>query len=672
MSAGNLSTLLFGWLLRQLKDSRDLLIKGRRRFKSFGRILIKWLQRLEDLGNILVICLLFFLPLLEIILRNFFRMPGLYGSELYSGHLLFILALSAGLFTQRQHMHLGLSIINVHLPFRWQQVLSSIKLFWATMILLMIGIASWVFLQSFAVDKLVGKIPLRLVLYFFPISIGLFVLRLMLRNPRSASEEASLPRWLQVLLVLAGAVLAWRLSQISILHYYMNDIELSFAEQEKLFSQEDQLFVRFAQIGPWFIGLTLLLFLFGFPIFLTLAGVSYVLFNLNFSQVELIPNAFYTLFTGEGNLNSLPLFALAGFILSEGRSSKRLVNFFQHLCLNIPGGIGIVVIITSTFFTVVTGASGVTILALGGLLYNIMKKAGYSNGFSIGLLTTCGSIGLLFPPSLPIIIYGTKVGINIKSLFLAGLLPGILITVVLCVLVVWQARKKSNKPVLLDPSVKALLHKAWLAAGELLLPIFIFLAYFYFKVTAREISALTVCYALVLNLIVHRDFSIKYLLPIFRNLAVTMGGVLLVMGFARSYSDHFVFFNLHGLLQDYIGQNVNSSFGFLFLVNIVLLLAGCFLDIFSAIYIVAPLISSLSEAFMVPAEQLGIIFLSNLELGYITPPVGLSLFLASYRFRVPLLNIYRYVVPFFVISLVLVLLVTYVPWLSVWLPGQFP
>ena len=632
----------------------------------------KWLRRLEDLGNIVVISSLLILPLLEIILRNFFHMPGLYGSEFYSGHLLFVLALSAGLYAQRQHMHLGLSIINIHLPLRLQQILSAVKLLWATMILLMLGIASWVFLQSFDPNELVGRVALRPVLYVFPVTMGLFILRLMLSNPLDISEQALLGLCLQVVLVLAGIALAWQLSRVSILHYYINDFDLPFAEQEKLFALEEKQFLLFAKIGPWLIGFTLLLFLLGFPIFLTLAGVSYVLFNLNFSQVELIPNAFYTLFTGEGNLNSLPLFALAGFILSEGKSSNRLVDFFQHLYRNLPGGIGIVVIITSTFFTVVTGASGVTILALGGLLYNIMKKAGYSSSFSIGLLTTCSSIGLLFPPSLPIIIYGTKVGVSIRNLFLAGFLPGIIMTVVLCVLVIVQARKKSTKPVILNPSLKSLLHKSWMAAGELLLPLFIFLAYFYFKVTAREISALTVCYAMVLNLLIHRDFGIKRLLPIALNSVATMGGILIVIGFARSYSDHFVFFNFHGFLQNYIANHVESSLGFLLLINIVLLFTGCFLDIFSAIYIVAPLISSLSESFSVPAEQLGIIFLSNLELGYITPPIGLSLFLASYRFQIPLLKVYKYVVPFFLISLVFVLLVTYVPWLSTGLLSLFP
>ena len=637
---------------------------------SYFPFFIRYLRRLEDLGNIAVMILLILLPLLEIILRNIFHLPGLYGSELYSGHLLFILALSAGLYAQRKNMHLGLSILNIHLPFLCQQFISAIKLFWASVILLMIGISSYVFLESFSTSERIGIVPLRFILYIFPLSVSLFILRLLFRNPLETAE-AQLPRWLITIMVLSGLALGYYLSQISILHYYMNDLSLPFAEQEKLFIEEERLFAIFAWFGPWLIGLTLLLFLFGFPIFLTLAGISYVLFNLNFSQVELIPNAFYSLFTGESNLNSLPLFALSGFILSEGKSSKRLVDFFQHLCRNIPGGIGIVVIVTNTFFTIVTGASGVTILALGGLLYNIMQKAGYNKGFTIGLLTACGSIGLLFPPSLPIIIYGTKVGVSVKYLFLAGLLPGLLITLALCVLVVWRSRKQSRRPVILDASLRTLLHKAWIAAGELLLPVFIFLAYFYFKVTAREISALAVCYAVVLNLIIHRDFGLGKLLRIFRNLFVTMGGILFIIGFARSYSDHFVFFNFHGYLQDFIANHIDSSFFFLLLINLVLLLVGCFLDIFSAIYIVAPLISSLSEAFAVPAGQLGVIFLANLELGYITPPVGLSLFLASYRFKVPLLDIYRYVLPFFAILFVLVLLVTYVPWLSTWLPGLF-
>ena len=642
------------------------ILGGESMWKNYWAVWIRYLRRLEDLGNIAVMVLLILLPLLEIILRNIFHLPGLYGSELYSGHLLFILALSAGLYAQRKHMHLGLSILDIHLPLRCQQVVSAVKLFWASAILLMIGISSWVFLESFAGGERIGVVPLRLILYIFPLSVGFFILRLMLCNPLETGE-VQLPRWLAVFLVCIGVALGYYLSQISILHYYMNDLSLPFAEQEKLFAQEERLFVSFARFGPFLIGLTLLLFLFGFPIFLTLAGISYVLFNLNFSQVELIPNAFYSLFTGESNLNSLPLFALSGFILSEGKSSKRLVDFFQHLCRNVRGGIGVVVIVTSTFFTIVTGASGVTILALGGLLYNIMQKAGYSKGFTIGLLTTCGSIGLLFPPSLPIIIYGTKVGVSVKSLFLAGLLPGLLITLALCALVVW--RKQTRRPVILDASFRTLLHKAWIAAGELLLPVFIFLAYFYFKVTAREVSALAVCYALVLNVFIHRDFGLGKLLRIFRSLFVTMGGILLIIGFARSFSDHFVFFNFHGYLQNFITSHIESPFGFLLLINLVLLLVGCFLDIFSAIYIVAPLISSLSEAFSVPAEQLGMIFLANLELGYITPPVGLSLFLASYRFKVPLLDIYRYVLPFFAILLVLVLLVTYVPWLSTWLPG---
>lgn len=650
------------------------------------------IQRFEDYFNVLLISLLFILPILEIVLRNFLGLPGLYASEAYSSHLLFILALSAGLVTQRQHMHLSLNIVTMHLSGLPRLLLSCLKLFWAISISVMLIIAGTTYIHVLADGSMVGLIPQKVFLYGFPFFLGLYVLRLSFGERPHSSDEADLPLWLRFTIFVAALIFARYLSEASLVRSQMADLSLPYEEVEKLFAKEDAAFALFNAWGPWLLAITLVLFLFGFPIFATLSWVSYTLFNMNLGQVELIPNAFYTLYTGEGTLSSLPLFALAGFILSEGKSSERLVHFLRHLCRNIPGGIGVVVIVTNVFFTVVTGASGVTILALGGLLYGIMRRAGYSKPYTIGLLTTSGSVGLFFPPSLPVIIYGTKVGISIKSLFIANFIPGSIIAGSLIVWVVlYQLRQRKRYPAGMPESfykgleeegisyqgenfggLRDLARKGLLASGEMFLPIFILVAYFYFKVTAREISALTVCYSLVLTMLVHRDFSIKRLLPICRKLLITLGGILMVVGFARSYSDHFVFYDFQGYLQNLIQNHITGTGSFLLLVNLVLLLVGCFLDIFSAILIIAPLINDLSSLFDIAKEQIAVIFLANLELGYITPPVGLSLFLAAYRFNVSLLSIYRYVFPFFLLSLFTVLLITYVPWLSTWLLALFP
>jgi C4-dicarboxylate transporter, DctM subunit len=400
----------------------------------------------------------------------------------------------------------------------------------------------------------------------------------------------------------------------------------------------------------------------GAPLFAILGGAAVLFFLIDAVPIAAIPVETYRLAVSP-TLPAIPLFTLTGFLLAEGKSSQRLIEVFRAFFGWAPGGTAVVTAVVCAFFTVFTGGSGVTILALGGLLFQALQADGYRERFSLGLLTASGSLGLLLPPALPLILYGIVAQVPIPDLFLGGLLPGLLLVALVAG---WGLREGIRSGVPRTAfSWSAAWRSLWGAKWEVLLPAFLLVAIFGGLTTVVEAAALAALYALVIQCFVHRDLSLWRDVPrVLRQCVVLIGGVLIILSVAMGLTSYLVDAQVPSQLLDWVQAQVSSKLVFLLLLNVFLLLVGCLMDIFSATVVVVPLIVPLGAAFGIDPIHLGIIFIANLELGYLTPPVGLNLFLASYRFQRPLLSIYRAAIPMLIILGIGVLLITYVPFLT--------
>lgn len=405
----------------------------------------------------------------------------------------------------------------------------------------------------------------------------------------------------------------------------------------------------------------------GAPIFVALGGAAAVLLWSNWDPVSAIPSEAYSM-VSKAVLPTIPLFTLAGYILAEGGAPKRLVVLFRGLFGWMPGGVAVVAIVVSAFFTCFTGGSGVTILAVGGLMFPMLLADGHRPKFTTGLLTAAGSLGLLLPPSLAVILYGVVAEVDIPQLFVAGLVPTVLQVVLVAGFTIFMTRRFARKA---SPfQVREALRALWIAKWEAAIPFVVLGLVLGGFATLVEAAAITVLYVLFIEFVVHREGkTLSDLLRTGGNAVTLIGGVLLILGMALGLTNYFIFADVPGMAIDWVQSFVESPLFFLLLLNILLLVVGCLMDIYSAIVVVVPLIVPLGLAFGIDPLHLGVIFLTNLELGYLTPPVGMNLFLASYRFKRPLAEVYRAAVPFLLIRAAAVLLVTYVPYLTLALPG---
>ncbi|MCS6952420.1 MAG: TRAP transporter large permease subunit [Bryobacterales bacterium] len=406
----------------------------------------------------------------------------------------------------------------------------------------------------------------------------------------------------------------------------------------------------------------------GTPVFTTLGGAALILFWGAGLPIASLPIDHYRLVTNP-TLPAIPLFTLAGYFLAEGGASRRLVRVFEALFGRMRGGPAIVTALVCAFFTSFTGASGVTILALGGLLLPILLSARYSERDALGLLTASGSLGLLFPPCLPLILYAVIARIGIEEVFLAGILPGALMVT----LTAWWAVRRGPP---LPPKESFRGSEAWAALWdakwELLLPVVALGALFGGFATAVEAAALTALYAFAIETFVYRDLRLrKDALRVTTECGLLVGGVLLILGVALGFTNYLVDAEVPARAVEWVTGAIQSRWGFLLLLNVFLLVVGCLMDIFSALVVVVPLILPLGEAFGIEPVHLGIIFLANLQVGYLTPPVGMNLFLASYRFHKPLTTVYRAVLPLLLVQVIGVLLITYVAPFTTALPRWF-
>ena len=402
----------------------------------------------------------------------------------------------------------------------------------------------------------------------------------------------------------------------------------------------------------------------GAPIFIILSGFGILFFWYDYVPISAVIAESYRIVVSP-HLATIPLFTLAGYFLAESKASDRLINVFKACFGWLPGGTPVIVLLICGFFTALTGGSGVTILALGGLLFPMLYKDGYKKNFSLGLITASGSIGLLFPPSLPLILYGVTAGISIKSIFLAGIIPGVFLIVILSI---WSYLSGDAKKIQISHfDGAAALKICWETKWELLIPLIVLYGIFGGHAKLVETAAFTVVYVFIIETFVYKDIKVNDSFRIIISCATLVGGVLIIIGSAMGLTSYMVDAQIPMSILSFMKEIIHSKYVFLILLNIFLLIIGCLMDIFSAIIIVVPLIAPLGIHYGVDPIHLAIIFIANLELGYLTPPVGMNLFLSAYRFEEKMPVIYKSTLPYFIVLLIAVIVITYFPAMTLWL-----
>ena len=414
----------------------------------------------------------------------------------------------------------------------------------------------------------------------------------------------------------------------------------------------------------------LLLALMGAPLFAVIVASALWGFYQQDIELQVVAIEIYRL-AEMPVLIAIPLFTFAGYLLGESKTPQRLVRITDALLGWMPGGLAIVALTTCALFTAFTGASGVTIVALGALLYPAMKKAGYRDNFNLGLITTSGSLGLLFAPSLPLILYGVvaqqlslDIPVSIDDLFLAGILPGTLMLLALSIYSAIQPREpeQGQQNSAFDKS------EAWAAIKDTLweipLPFIVLGGIYGGFIAVSEAAAITAFYILLVSVFIRGEIRLKNLPKVMRDSMKLVGAIMIILAVSLASTNYMIDAEIPTQIFDFISDHIDSQLTFLLLLFLFLLILGMMLDIFSAIVIMVPIILPIAIEFGIHPIHLGILFLANMQLGYFTPPVGMNLFIASFRFKRPVIDLYKATIPFFFILLITVLMITYIPWLS--------
>jgi C4-dicarboxylate transporter DctM subunit len=620
--------------------------------RSTGRTVANRLGRVvravEDSLAFLAVFLLAAVLLVEVVARKIFN-TGLRDSSVYVEHLVLAATFVAGAVTSREKRHLALAT-GIFLPKSLKAFAETLSAVLASGLTLAFGLSAVSFAwNAFPVTDQVGFLPKRLVVLVMAAGFLAMSVRFISGLEKKRSRLGA---------GIAAAVLGTFLGFQPLVQLVTQG---GAAVMPALTAAGETLKPALAAAaGPMIFVLIGAAFL-GLPIFTVLGGIGYLLFVKGGLPLEIVPNQAYTVLTG-GAIPAIPLFAAVGFFLSESKAGERMVRFFQAVFGWFPGGMTVMAVVVCAFFTTFTGASGVTILALGGLLAVILEKAGYPKRFTIGLLTASGSVGLLFPPSLPVIIYGVTAQTSIKDMFIGGLVPGTFMVVSVMVIGIVYSWKRGmpRHPLRIGEAVKAFGDSFW----ELLLPLLVFGLYFGGIASLQESAAAALLYVWIVETFIKRDMRVRDLPRIFLKAVPIIGGVLIILALANGLSYYVIDAQIPQRLSDWVAATISSKYVFLLLLNLALLVVGCLMDIYSAILVVVPLIIPLGNLFGIHPVHLGIIFLANLELGYLTPPVGLNLYLASYCFNEPIVRVYRDVAIFLLLGLAAVLLITYVPLLT--------
>lgn len=587
-----------------------------------------FLHLLENRFMTAALAVMAILPLLEMVLRSVFR-TGVTGSATIVQHLTLVVGMLGGGLAARDDRLLSLAGITTVLSPAWNVRARWFNRAVSTAVSALLFVASWQFVVA---EKEGGApflpgVPVWIVQCALPIGFAIVTLRLLYHTST---------HWRGRILagVLAGAIVA---------------------------------------VGVWppvspenlvWPGLTLIAVAaaLGAPIFIALAGAGLVLFWGADQPIAALPVEHYRLVVNPA-LPSIPLFTLAGYFMAEGGASRRLVRVFQALVGWFRGGPAIATALLCAFFTSLTGGSGVTILALGGLLMPVLVSARYSERDALGLLTGAGSLGILLPPCLPVILYAIVAKVDIKQMYLGGLLPGLLLIGMTAAWGVWAGRHGASERKKFDAT------EAWAAIRaakwELLLPVVALVALFGGWATAVEAAAITAAYAFIIEVFVHRDLHLVRDCPrVMTEAGVLIGGILLILGVALGLTNYLIDAQVPDTLAAWAEQHVTSRWLFLLGLNIVLLIVGSVVEIYAAIVVIVPLLVPIGERLGLHPVHLGIIFLANMELGFLMPPVGLNLLLASSRLEKSIGETTRAVLPLLLVMFIGVLLITYLPILT--------
>ena len=591
------------------------------------------LKKLEFYFTNIIIALLISLPVLEVVAR-FFGTTAITSSRMVVQHLTLWVGFFGAVLASSRGKLLSLSSSNLFEP----ESSFSIKHFIAksTSLIILISLF-W------------GSLQLVTVEYQYPVNISPLISRWFAQS----IMPISLMLMLVILFFKSYSSLKNKFALLISILLFLSIVSIPQ--------------VRESSVTLWFSFFSIIFSLFyGLPIFLGLGGIAALLFWFDWTPLSAISAETYRVVVSP-TLPTIPLFTIAGFLLAESKSSIRLLSLFQALFGWIPGGTPIVLVIICGFFTAITGGSGVTILALGGLLMPMLIKDGFSKDFSLGLITVSGSIGLLFPPSLPLIIYGVTAGVSIKSIFLGGIIPGLLILVIVASWAIFSSKRQSVAVYgfKINNIKSALIESKW----EIAIPFIIMFGIFGGYMTLVETAAISALYVLFITVVIYRDISFSKVGNILIDCCALIGGVLIILGVAMGLTSYIIDAEVPMTLLKWVKTNISSKYIFLILLNVFLLIVGCMMDIFSATIIVVPLIKPIAAYFGIDPIHLAIIFIANLELGYLTPPVGMNLFLSAYRFDESMKSVYTSTMPFYFVMLFFVILITYFPILSTWLVG---
>jgi tripartite ATP-independent transporter DctM subunit len=614
----------------------------------------KVISRLEKAVCYGALILLALIPFTEIILRQF-RM-AIPDSKSLMAHFFLVLGFFAMMLTAKTGEHISITASQFIKNEKLKRSLGFITTLVLVFILSVLAVNCVSYIKYGLRGKLIGPFPERLFAAAMPLCFAVIAVRFSLRL-----KQKRFAAFLAIILGVAAALPA-----IAKLIWGFEP------SPEPFFSWINALYD-----AAWLIRVPAIVFLAiaaiaGMPVFAAIGGIAMIMLQAAGLEPEAVPIHVFSALS-ETDIIAIPLFTLTGFFLSESRAGERLVRTFRCFFGWLPGGMVIAAVLICTFFTSFTGASGVTILALGGVLHMMLVKNKYRENSSIGLLTSVGGIGLMFPPSLPIILVASTsntilhfmnvpASYTIIHFFIGAIIPGVILVLAMIVFGLVSSIKDKIPAQAFDrkdalPSLK----ESFL---EILLPIILMLGYFSGRLALLEVSAFSVVYIAVVEVFIKKDIAVKDISKVFSKAVPIIGGVLAILTMAKALSYAIIDSRVPENFVSWMQGAVSSKYVFLLLLNLSLLIVGCFMDIFSAILVVLPLIVPLGYAYGVDPVHLGIIFIMNLEVGFLTPPVGMKLFLASYRFEKHYTKICRYVLPYLAIQFAVVLLVTYVPWLS--------
>ena len=581
-------------------------------------------------------------------------------------HIVFVFSCFAGILTEIHKKQLCVDAFLIKLSENTRRIIQQLNYGFSIFTLSVLFFSAFPnFFAIFSKDELIWYVPVRFIFLSLPF---MYVFILCLNIVRSKNLYTIL-----ISLILSVLVSSSSIASIAY-HIFQGNTSFTF-----IFNFFDFLASFVPSIAhtlslPLIFCSVVLAFL-GLPLFVVISFITLVAFSSGEGYVDTISNEAYHILTNSGGgIAAIPLFTMAGYILSKGSAGSRFLEFVKNTIGHLKGGVVIATVLVITMFTTFTGASGISILALGGILSTVLVGFGYSKDDAESLITASGSVGILFPPSLAIIIYSTTnvMDVYFMDMFKGAILPGVLMALGMIVIGV----KKGNVRGIVKSSYQnipfdiSLVFTSFLSCVfELLLPIFIVIFIFTGTFNLLETAAFTAFYAFCLETWIRKDFSFKDAINVIVESVPIAGGVLVIIAASKGLAYFLVDANVPDVLTQFVtyilpSEYFFSKYVFLFLLNILLLVVGCIMDIYSAILVVSPLVIPVAQSYAIDPVHTGVIFLTNLALGFLTPPIGMNLFIASYTFEKPVTKVVKSIMPYLVVQTIILLLVTYIPWFS--------